>query len=55
MGDDPTEFVHDVHHDADEETVYECLSCGHRVVSAGSPVECPECEDALRNTGVPLE
>jgi len=36
-----------------DEQLYECLNCGARLCSAGSPTVCPECDAGLTNISRP--
>lgn len=41
--------------DSSEETAYECLACGWRTTGESNPGACPDCNEALRNCGMPME
>lgn len=39
----------------DAATEYECFSCGFTTTGDTHPVDCPECEEFLRNRATPME
>jgi len=49
------EAIRDIEYDPDEESAYECYSCGTVITATGNPGECPNCADQLRNKKMPLE
>ncbi|MFC4543142.1 rubrerythrin-like domain-containing protein [Halosolutus amylolyticus] len=44
----------DVTYDPEDESTYECFSCG-TVVNASAPGTCPECGADMRNRRTPIE
>jgi Zn finger protein HypA/HybF involved in hydrogenase expression len=45
----------DVPINSDEESPYECFSCGNIELAESQPVACPDCAGEMRNRRTPLE
>jgi rubrerythrin len=47
--------MRDVEQHTDEETQYECFTCGTIAVAESQPVSCPDCGGEMRNRRTPIE